>query len=210
MSKKFLVLASPMRIMMVGSIAQFSWNENLPIMLFDEDWVQSLEDTPDRYRSSQTKDIYLRTSLLRYLQGFEDSRDISTKPPSYSRDTIHKLVPTGDLLYLNVFDFGLEYVDWPELNLQWGRCDIDDSRKSILREIEAPEDSADTLWNWLIDSLSWADYPSPDTLPKKLKEKLQQDNCREEIFRNYHNRGIARLTDSVSHAEPHTVIESAK
>jgi len=69
-----------------------------------ESWVQSLDDTPDVFRSKKTTFAPLRRGLIKYLR--DDSSE-SPKAPEYKRDTIHQMLPPDSLEFLSTLDFQL-------------------------------------------------------------------------------------------------------
>ena len=109
-----------------GDVTLFDWRKNVTPKVFGDDWVQSLEDTPDRFRSSQTKDTNLRHGLRTYLEGSGSSNDSHKKHPDYSRESIYQLIPADDLLYLSHFDLGLNEIGDLDLEYSWSRYDLDD------------------------------------------------------------------------------------
>ena len=65
-------------------------------------WVQSLDDTPDIFHPTQTRDVRLRRSLQHFLEchGAEEL----TENPGYTISNVVTRIPQGDLSLLDVFD----------------------------------------------------------------------------------------------------------
>ena len=164
---------------------QLDWFWTPTTTVFGDEWVESLEDTPDRFRNSQTRTISLRRSLGQYLQYCKDYSGAPYEtPPSYSRENISELIPAADLLYLSLFDFGL---DWHERDWSYGRDDL----KRYQNDVEGP------LWEWIRDGHPWQSLADPERLAKELIARIQEPNLRQNLFKDHQSKLLGRLSDSV-------------
>ena len=64
-------------------------------------WVQSLDDTPEMYKSKQTRQIRLRNGILNYL---EEKKESSTAP-DWTLHNIEQQISPEDVEFLSAFDF---------------------------------------------------------------------------------------------------------
>ncbi|MCJ1396587.1 hypothetical protein MMC18_009478 [Xylographa bjoerkii] len=189
--------ADPVPFIPKTDSSQLNWDWTPTTAVFEDEWIQSLEDTPDRFRSSQTKTISLRHSLKLYLESFNDSNDKPYKnPPSYSRDNISELIPAGQLLYLSLFDFNL---DGNTASQYCGRNDLILSkyRDRFSERLSAPTAFESSLWEWVIDGHPWESLTNPERFSKELRAKLQEANLREELFKDHQSVLLRRLSDSL-------------
>ncbi|MCJ1386636.1 hypothetical protein MMC17_009762 [Xylographa soralifera] len=173
---------------------QVDWNWTPTTSVFEDEWVQSLEDTPDRFRSSQTKTISLRHSLDLYLRSFRDFK--GENPPSYSRDNIYELIPAEDLLYLSVFDFEM---DWPCTSHYCGRDDLDllRYRDRFSEAVSAPQNLESLLWAWVIDGHPWECLANTERFSDELRAKLQEPDLRQNVLKDHQSELLRRLSDSL-------------
>ena len=171
---------------------EWTWVPSVPI--FEDEWVQSLEDTPDRFRSSQTKTISLRHSMDLYLQSYGYFN--GQRPPLYSRDDIYELIPAEDLLYLSLFDFNM---DRDATSQYCGRANLNilQYQDRFSQAVGAPEDLESVLWAWVIDGHPWECLANTASLPEELRTKLQEPNLRRTLFKNHQYELLKRLSDSV-------------
>lgn len=183
----------------------FEWNKSISSTVFGDEWVQSLEDTPEIFRNSQTKDVGLRRALREYLREFQDSKWLSyEEPPSYSIEDIDKLIPAQDLLYLSLFDFTTDEDGDIELDYDWSRSQLNNARAEFFDRIGAFDDEAcrQELWEWAIDGLPWESFNFSRFLAKDKEAKLRSPNLRQECFEGHQTEGLRRLSDSVRTTEP--------
>ncbi|KAK3326630.1 hypothetical protein B0H66DRAFT_551399 [Apodospora peruviana] len=66
-------------------------------------WVQSLDDTPDIFRNTQSRDVDLRAALKQYL-GKQDASHIITRDQGYTVSNVSDRIREDDLRLLDVFD----------------------------------------------------------------------------------------------------------
>ncbi|MCJ1399477.1 hypothetical protein MMC11_002679 [Xylographa trunciseda] len=176
---------------------QPEWNWIPTTIVFGDEWIQSLEDTPDRFRSAQTKTIVLRRSLRPYLQSFKDSSGNSYEnPPSYFRDNITELIPATDLLYLSLVDFRIS-LESETVYSSYGRDDLEQYQDRTLKAVNAPEDVKGLLWQWLIDGHHWQSLPNPGIFSKELRDKVEETNLRNNLFEEHQTKLLRRLSDSL-------------
>ena len=181
---------------------QLDWRKNLTTTVFGNEWVQSLEDTPDRFQSSRIKDIDLRHALRNYLENTKSFKHNSHEEnPSYSLEEIGQMIPADDLLYLSLFDLGLDRNDKLVLSYSWARSDLDKCRQGFLSSIGARQDitgpTADELWDWVCDGSPWESFRHRGKVSGKVKSELQRKNFRQELFNDHQKQGLERLSDSV-------------
>ena len=69
---------------------------------FKEWWVQSLDDTPDVFRGSQTRDVDLRRDLNLYLSSGASTH--IARNPSYTIGNVRDNIKDEDLELLDIFD----------------------------------------------------------------------------------------------------------
>lgn len=85
----------------------FDWMSCKPIQLYHlKAWVRSLDDTPEVFKSKQTKSVVLRREIIRYLTNLHGQS--SNSPPEWTLKTIFEDIPPEDLQFLSVFDLSLE------------------------------------------------------------------------------------------------------
>ena len=184
-----------------SNVAIFDLKKNLTPIVFGDDWVQSLEDTPDKFRGWQTKDTNLRHGLRTYLQSFRNSNDSDINPPQYSRDEIHQQIPAEDLLYLSYFDLGLNEVGDLEVEYSWCRWELFGLRKMFFDDILKVEDTGDTsddeLWAWVLDGSPWKSFRNLKDVPEEIKTRLEPLSFRQDLFKGHQRKGLERLSDSV-------------
>ncbi|MCJ1281641.1 hypothetical protein MMC26_000962 [Xylographa opegraphella] len=170
---------------------KWKWLTTAPV--FHDEWIQSLEDTPDGFHNSQTKTISLRHSLNLYLRSFED---FGKDPPSYSRDNIYELVPAEDLLYFSLFDIDINF---PFTIYYCGPDDLDlpRYRDRFSEVIRAPKSSESLLWAWVIDGHPWECLNNTERLSDEFRVKLQRPNLRQDLFKDHQSEILRRLSDSL-------------
>ena len=108
------------------AVLDFDWTRCEPNSpLHPETLVQSLDDTPERFQSTQTKNIQLRNELRGYLlrgsdrhpEAFHDAlQGVNTDssnteqvlaPPEWSIDNISAQFQPEEMAYITVYDIGL-------------------------------------------------------------------------------------------------------
>ncbi|KAF7502814.1 hypothetical protein GJ744_005027 [Endocarpon pusillum] len=184
-----------------SNIAPFDWRKNVTPKVFGDDWVQSLEHTPDRFRSSQIKDTGLRHALRTYLEGSGSPKNSNKKHPDYSRESIDQLIPADDLLYLSHFDLGLNEIGDLDLEYSWSRSDLDELKEIFFGDIHQTKDTADImverLWIWVLDGSPWESFRNPKDVKEELKAKLKLRTFRQDLFKAHQHKGLKRLSHSM-------------
>ena len=184
-----------------SNVATVALKKNLTPTVFGDDWVQSLEDTPDRFRGWQTKDTNLRHGLRTYLEGSRSSNDSHLKDPKYSRNEIDQLIPADDLLYLSHFDLGLDKHGYLVPEYFWRRSELNEYRKMFFDDISQLKDAGDVpvdeLWAWMLDGSPWKSFPNLKNVSRDMKAKLEPRSFRQNLFKGHQTKGFKRLGDSV-------------
>ena len=179
-----------------NSTTPVDWRRSITKTAFGDEWVQSLDDTPNKFLSSQTKDIDLRYGLRPYLDSFRDYKgDSYAIPPSYSGQEIHRIIPVGDLLYLSVYDMGLP-TDFGEPIYCWGRFQLKNFQQDF-QFPDLPESVKNDLWAWIIDGHPWESFSFPPSLSEDVIKKMKEPDLRKHVFQSHQANGLERLSDSV-------------
>jgi hypothetical protein len=88
-----------------------------PTTLHPEGWVTSLDDTPEQFRSAQTKTVRLRNDIVQYLTSRKASEQLANgagtvspgkdvlESPDWTIENISNQFQSDELSYLSVFDF---------------------------------------------------------------------------------------------------------
>ncbi|KAI0134259.1 hypothetical protein BJ170DRAFT_192466 [Xylariales sp. AK1849] len=86
-----------------NSIRPFEWLRRKPNKEHHPDWwTNSLDDTPEMYRTKQTRDVHLRKELVKYLR-YRKRQDIVDNA-IYTASNIESKISALDLRYLCCFD----------------------------------------------------------------------------------------------------------
>ena len=164
--------------------------EPLPIQIFGVDWVQSLDDTPGKFTSSQTKEIPLRFNLRSYLESYR------RQVPSYSREQLETLIPANELKFFQCFDLALDSDG--DLYFRF-LLEYDDLWSSACDEATGTMKSSEedlTFVRWLLRSYPGNERQCPIALSRKQVRRAAE--IRHNVFKAYQARAFSQLSDSVS------------
>ena len=166
------------------------WVEPIPFEIFETDWIQSLDDTPGKFTSAQTKEVRLRYNLESYLEHYYGSDE---EAPSYTREQLQNLIPADDLRYFQCFDLSLDYHYNFHFTLEFSDlCDV----AANLISLSSGLSSHQGVLDWLLGGYPWVQAPYP--FPKSDGRYKLLRGIREKVFQRYQEKALLHLTDSVS------------
>jgi hypothetical protein len=109
------------------AVLDFDWTRCEPTSpLHPDTLVQSLDDTPERFQSAQTKNVQLRKEIQSYLlrasdryseASYDDLHSVSPDssnaeqalaPPEWSIENISAQLKPEEMAYISVYDIGLK------------------------------------------------------------------------------------------------------
>jgi len=86
-----------------GKVKAFDWITRRPTPIYYPTYAtQSLDDTPEIYVRTQSKDVHLRRSLQHYLET-HGARDLA-QMPEYNTSNVGRYITHTDLSLLDLFD----------------------------------------------------------------------------------------------------------
>ncbi|KAH7416666.1 hypothetical protein BKA64DRAFT_272574 [Cadophora sp. MPI-SDFR-AT-0126] len=93
----------------------FDWTRcEPPVPFHPATWLQSLDDTPELFRSTETRRVHLRSELERYLnvpRGIELNQrrgSIVEPAPDWTAGNISDKFEGDELMYISIYDIGLK------------------------------------------------------------------------------------------------------
>ncbi|KAH8597407.1 hypothetical protein B0O99DRAFT_76478 [Bisporella sp. PMI_857] len=174
-------------------VLEYDWiNFSPPYILHPDTWIQSLDDTPELYRSAQTKTVQLRNGILQYFDRKVKSEAGTTlekdllAPPEWTVGKIAEQFDLDELLHLTVIDIGFHWNGRTEVTIT-GRLQhqelIDEDGKNNEPQIftfdggnhepnafgPSPESLTLRLWTTYLDGYLAEDQPvlKGDALQRK-------------------------------------------
>ena len=177
------------------------WIEPIPQQIFGDEWVQSLDDTPGKFKSSQTTKVPLRRNLKSYLRTFYDLDERPTSyAPSYSREEIKNLIPPEELMYFRCFDIGFKDITYGqdeaghlELCFVLDNSCLQSYLDGCACEVLGQSEEKDEFVKWLMGRHPWSsDWVSASLDPEKLKTVHLNG------LTKYREFAFQHLSDSVS------------
>jgi hypothetical protein len=195
---------------------EFDWRSRKPPRLtFSDIFVQSLEDSPDLFRSKQLKNVKIRSNIEKYLK--KRNNDFPMPEPDWSLDTAAGKIKAEELVYLSCYDISCDKdpASEPQISIRsreggWyphygqelynllfdevGR--VSDHKRSIKSaEQEMPPD---VRMLWFLFLNGGADrYTKFGKLSATLQKKLQDTALRKEVLSKYQASLFSLLNDSV-------------
>ena len=165
--------------------------------------MQSLDDTPGKFKSSQTKNVPLRFNLKSYLQKFYELDGLpASYAPSYSRDGIGSLIPPEELMYFRCFDISFvsksEYIgkERESLKLCFVLCNSRVRADMVESAYRVGRSEGEEFEKWLIQA-----HPSISKSGSLNSTKFE--SIKREGLASYQKFALQHLSDSVS---PFTVV----
>ncbi|TAQ88865.1 hypothetical protein B7494_g2796 [Chlorociboria aeruginascens] len=192
---------------------RFDWKSRKPSKILHSDTAtQSLQDTPELFRSKQLKNVRLRSNIQSYL--IEKGSGPQIQPPDWSLNTVSKDIRVDNLLYLSCFDLSLSEetgripitavkgraapikIHYLENNVKKSY----DLNPEFDRKSTDSTDSMENIGKSCITSLYLKgcpqEYVNFYSLPEPLKKELLDSKTRSDTLSRYQSDLFSILNDS--------------
>ena len=182
------------------------WSESISRRIFMDDWIHSLDDTPERFRQNQTNKISLQHSLKNYLK---ESGQVES--PDYSWENISDLIPSENLLHLSLSDLGYSEQNEIDEIMKMGHHKdpsflnifTDFFFSKLLKQYPAllhyngQSDIKRDLSEFILSGYPWGSFHPFRQKLKSLTSLPELPKLKEERFRSYQKTLLHYLSDSV-------------
>jgi hypothetical protein len=195
---------------------EFDWRCRRPQRIYYPDaFTQSLEDTPELFRSKQLKNVSIRSNIKKYLEKKNNGEIVAA--PDWSLDTAAQNIKAEELLYLSCWDLSRDGDGGTSIYISSSKGRVDDECQTIPISYSdhdgvvtypltnGPSDgiiegsntgTSSTLWSFYLNGCP-EQHCSFSGLPKPLKDKLRDPTTRNDVLSQYQKSLFSRLNDSV-------------
>jgi hypothetical protein len=109
---------------------EFDWRSRRPQRIcFPDTFTQSLEDTPELFRSKQLKNVSIRSNVKKYLE--KRNNDMTMPDPDWSLDTAEEKIRAEELLYLSCWDLSKSSGNGTEIYIRSSKGRVDQDYQTI-------------------------------------------------------------------------------
>jgi len=203
---------------------EFNWMDRKPQRVtFTDTFVQSLEDTPDLFRSKQLKNVKIRSNIEKYMA--RKNNNLSLPEPDWTLDTAAQKIKAEELIYVGCYEIWKpSYINGPGRNgflrtIHWHRYphrfgpelssllsnELDHLPNEVRPNRDVEQDKHRDfrkLWFFFLNGgflNGVADrHPKFSKLSQASRRKLQDTNSRKEALSWHQSSLFSRLNDSVS------------
>ncbi|RFU28998.1 hypothetical protein B7463_g7345, partial [Scytalidium lignicola] len=183
------------------------WGENL----HPQTWVQSLDDTPEKFREAQLRKVQLRSEVKKYLRRKNGNEEVPIR--NWSIGEIYTQIPIKDVLYLSFFDLTLGKASTFYIKSRGGRANplqipqeftgndnqlmylFDEAQKVELSERNDSTRNS-SLWSCYLENRVKG-YPYLDKIHPRAEEILANPKIRQSLLTKFLSDIHTVLDDSM-------------